>query len=214
MAVNEQPSLIICDVMMPEMDGFEVTKRLKSDFQSSHIPIILLTAHSSVEHQVEGIQSGADAYIIKPFSTKYLMARIIKLIEQREKLQQKFSQEPGIGLTTICTTDKDKAFIDKIHSIIDTNLNNPDFSVDAFAQSTNLGRTMLYKKVKGITGYSPNEYVRIIRLKKAAELLKTTGLNVSEVAYKVGFNDPFYFSKCFKEQFSISPVQFKGGREN
>lgn len=214
MAVNEQPSLIICDVMMPEMDGFEVTKRLKSDFQSSHIPIILLTAHSSVEHQVEGIQSGADAYIIKPFSTKYLMARIIKLIEQREKLQQKFSQEPGIGLTTICTTDKDKAFIDKVHSIIDTNLDNPDFSVDVFAQSTNLGRTMLYKKVKGITGYSPNEYVRIIRLKKAAELLKTTGLNVSEVAYKVGFNDPFYFSKCFKEQFSISPVQFKGGREN
>ena len=212
-AFKEQPNLIICDVMMPEMDGFEVTKKLKSNFQSSHIPIILLTAHSSIEHQVEGIEAGADAYIIKPFSTKYLLARIIKLIEQREKLQYKFSQEPGIEPTVIYTTNKDKEFLEKIHAIIEKNLDNPEFSVDIFAQSVLLGRTMLYKKVKGVTGYSPNEYIRIIRLKKAAELLKTTDLNVSEVAYKVGFNDPFYFSRCFKEQFSLSPIQFRGGKE-
>lgn len=212
-ASKEQPNLIICDVMMPEMDGFEVTKRLKSTFQSSHIPIILLTAHSSVKHQVEGIEAGADAYIIKPFSTKYLLARIIKLIEQREKLQYKFSHEPGVEPAVICTTNKDKEFLEKIHAVIEKNVDNPEFSVDVFAQSVHLGRTMLYKKVKGVTGYSPNEYIRIIRLKKAAELLKTTDLNVSEVAYKVGFNDPFYFSRCFKEQFSVSPLQFKGGKE-
>lgn len=209
MAIQEQPNLVICDVMMPQMDGFEVTKRLKSDFNTSHIPIILLTAHSSMEHQVEGIEAGADAYIVKPFSLKYLMTRVVKLIEQREKLQHKFSQEPGIELTTISTTEKDKAFIEKINTIIYDNLDNPEFNVEFFAQAVGLGRTMLYKKVKGITGYSANEYVRVVRLKRAAELLKTTDLNVSEIAYKVGFSDPFYFSRCFKEQFSASPLQFR-----
>ncbi|MDU1905874.1 MAG: two-component regulator propeller domain-containing protein [Dysgonomonas sp.] len=212
-ATNEQPDLIVCDVMMPEMNGFEVTKKLKSDFETSHIPIILLTAHSSIEHQVEGIEAGADSYIMKPFSTKYLTTRIIKLIEQREKLQHKFSQEIGTSQVTITTTDKDKEFLEKVHTILYQNLDNTEFSIEEFAQSVNLGRTMFYKKVKGITGYSPNEYIRIIRLKKAAELLRTTDLNISEVAYKVGFNDPFYFSRCFKDQFEITPTQFRSGNE-
>lgn len=207
-AKTEQPELIVCDVMMPEMNGFEVTKRLKSDFQSSHIPIIILTAHTSPEHQIEGIESGADAYIHKPFSMKYLMVRIIKLIEQREKLRQKFTKEPGLLQPPICTTDKDKEFLEKIHKIIEDNLANTDFSVGLFAQSMNMGRTVFYKKVKGITGYSPNEYVKIMRMKKAAELFATTDLNVSEVSYKVGIDDPFYFSKCFKSQFGYSPSQF------
>lgn len=209
LAIQEQPNLIICDVMMPQMNGFEVTKYLKADFNTSHIPIILLTAHSSIEHQVEGIEAGADAYIVKPFSTKYLKARVIKLIEQREKLQHKFSQEPGIGLTTISTTEKDKAFIEKINNIINKNLDNTEFNVEEFARTVGLGRTMLYKKVKGITGYAPNEYLNIIRIKKAAELLITSDLNVSEIAYQVGFNDPYYFSRCFKDQFSISPLQYR-----
>jgi signal transduction histidine kinase/ligand-binding sensor domain-containing protein/AraC-like DNA-binding protein/AmiR/NasT family two-component response regulator len=209
-AVNEQPALIVCDVMMPgRVDGFELTRRLKNDFLTSHIPIILLTAHSSEVHRLEGIQAGADSYITKPFSVRYLMARIVKLIEQCEKLRNKFSQEQGIGLITISTTEKDKIFIEKMHALIEKNLNNPDFSTDSFAQAVNMGRTMFYKKVKGITGYSPNEYVRVIRLKKAAELLRTTELHVSEIAYQVGFNDPLYFSRCFKEQFSVSPAHFK-----
>ncbi|GHT64432.1 hybrid sensor histidine kinase/response regulator [Bacteroidia bacterium] len=211
-AGNEQPNLIICDVMMPGIDGFEVTRRLKEDFLTSHIPIILLTAHSSEEHQLEGIQAGADAYITKPFSIKYLMARIVKLIEQREKLQRKFAQEPGAPpVHLINFTDKDKEFIDKIHQLIEENMENADFSVDTFAQIIGMGRTNFYKKVKGITGHSPNEYVRIIRMKKAAELLATTNLNVSEVSYKVGINDPFYFSKCFKAQFGKTPSQFQKG---
>jgi signal transduction histidine kinase/ligand-binding sensor domain-containing protein/DNA-binding response OmpR family regulator len=212
-AAQEQPSLIICDVMMPEMDGFELTGKLKSDFNSSHIPVILLTAMSAVEQQIEGIKAGADAYIVKPFNTRFLLARIVKLIEQREKLQQKFSHEPGTGLTTIVTTDKDKEFLEKANAIIEKELDNFNFSVNLFAQSVNLSQTMLYKKIKGITGYSPNEFIRIIRIKKAANLLKTTELNISEIAYKVGFDDPLYFSRCFKEQFSLSPKQFRTGQE-
>jgi signal transduction histidine kinase/ligand-binding sensor domain-containing protein/DNA-binding response OmpR family regulator len=208
-AAQEQPSLIICDVMMPEMDGFELTKKLKSDLNSSYIPIILLTAMSSVGQQIEGIQAGADAYIIKPFNTKLLLARIITLIEQREKLQQKFSRELGTSLATIVTTDKDKEFLEKVNAIIEKELDNSNFSVELFAQSINLGKTILYKKIKGITGYSPNEFIRIIRIKKAAELLKTTELNISEIAYKVGFDDPLYFSRCFKKQFSLSPKHFR-----
>ena len=208
-AVNDQPNLILCDVMMPEMDGFEVTRKLKSDFETSHIPIIMLTAHSSMEHQLEGINAGADAYIIKPFSMDYLVSRITKLIEQREKLQHKFARESGILPPAIHTTNRDSEFIRKIHEIIEAHMDNPDFSVDDFAQATNMGRTLFYKKIKGLTNYSPNEYLRIIRLKKASELLKTTDLNVSEIAYKVGFNDPDYFSKCFREHFEMRPTQFR-----
>lgn len=211
MAVEQQPDLIVCDVMMPEMDGFEVTRRIRSDFQSSHIPIILLTALSSDEHQLEGINAGADAYIIKPFSTKYLISRIKKLVEQRERLQYKFAHEPGMVPPATSTSDKDAAFIEKIHAIIEKHLGNSEFSVDDFAKEAHMGRTIFYKKIKGITNYSPNEYLRIIRLKKAAGLLKETVLNISEIAYEVGFNDPDYFSKCFKEQFGITPKKFRSG---
>lgn len=213
-AINEQPNLIVCDVMMPEMDGFEVTRKIRSDFQTSHIPIILLTAHSSMEHQLEGINAGADAYIIKPFNTKYLISRIIKLIEQREKLQYKFAHEPGMMKPAISTSDKDSAFIEKVHSVMEQHLSDAEFSIDDFAKKVHLGRTIFYKKIKGITNYSPNEYLRIVRLKKATELLKDTDLNISEIAYKVGFNDPDYFTKCFKEQFGMTPRQFRNeGRE-
>ncbi|MDR0547108.1 MAG: response regulator, partial [Dysgonamonadaceae bacterium] len=210
-AILEQPNVIICDVMMPGVNGFDATRRIKEDFLTSHIPVILLTAHSSEEHQLEGIQAGADAYITKPFSIKYLVARVIKLIEQREKLQQKFVQSPGLPAYSINLMDKDKEFLDKIHTLIEENIENVDFSVDTFARIVGMGRTNFYKKVKGITGHSPNEYINIIRMKKAAELLVTTNLNVSEVSYKVGINDPFYFSKCFKAQYGKTPSQFQKG---
>ena len=209
--MNEQPDLVVCDVMMPGIDGFEVTKRLKTNFETSHIPIIVLTAHSSEEHRIEGIQAGADAYITKPFSMKLLMARIVNLIEQREKLQQKFAKEPGLMRPSISFTDRDKDFLDKLHDVIEKNLENAEFSMDEFAQALGMGRTVFYKKVKGITGHSPSEYLRIIRMKKAAELLINTGLNVSEVSYRVGVNDPFYFSKCFKAQFGKTPSQYLRG---
>lgn len=207
-AIETNPDLIVCDVMMPEMDGFEVTKRLKEDFQTCHIPIILLTAHSSIEHQLEGIQSGADAYIMKPFSLKYLVTRVFKLIEQREQLKKRFSSGPTLEESLLATTDKDKDFFLMIEKILEENLSDTHFSVDKFAELSKLGRTIFYKKIKGITGFSPNELIKIRRLKAAAEILSKERLTVSEVAFKVGFEDPFYFSKCFRMQYHCAPSKY------
>ena len=207
--------LIICDVLMPGMTGFEVTKKLKSDFDTSHIPIILLTALSSPEKHLEGIEAGADAYIAKPFSVKLLLARVFRLIEQRDKLREKFSSEPGIVRPAMCTTDRDKEFADRLAAILEQNLARPEFSIDEFAQMMKLGRTVFYRKLRGVTGYSPNEYLRVVRMKKAAELLLSEdNLTVAEVSYKVGISDPFYFSKCFKAQFGVAPSVYQRGVSN
>jgi two-component system sensor histidine kinase/response regulator len=204
--------LIICDVLMPGMTGFEVTKKLKSDFATSHIPIILLTALNSPEKHLEGIEAGADAYIAKPFSIKLLLARVFRLIEQRDKLREKFSSEPGIVRAAVCSTDRDKEFADRLAVVLEQNLSRPEFSIDEFAQLMKLGRTVFYRKLRGVTGYSPNEYLRVVRMKKAAELLLSgENLTVAEVAYKVGISDPFYFSKCFKTQFGVAPSVYQRG---
>ena len=207
-AVQINPNMIICDVMMPEMDGFEVTCRLKDDFQTCHIPIILLTAHSSSEHQLEGIKSGADAYIVKPFSMKYLITRVFKLIEQREQLKKRFSKEYILDNNLINYTDKDKEFYNFIEQILEENYNDSNFSVEQFSEMAKQRRTVFYKKVKGITGFSPNELIKIKRMKKSAELLLKGEMNVSEISYAVGFDDPFYFSKCFKAHFKCSPSKY------
>lgn len=210
-----EADLIVCDVMMPGMNGFEVTRRLKTEFETSHIPIILLTALSSTEKHLEGIEAGADAYIVKPFSVKLLLARIFGLVEQRDRLREKFSSEPGGVRPAICTTDRDKEFADRLSAIVEENLSRPDFSVDEFAQLMRLGRTVFYRKLRGVTGYSPNEYLRVVRMKKAAELLHSAeNLTVSEVSYRVGISDPFYFSKCFKAQFGVAPSVYQKGVTN
>ena len=204
--------LIICDVLMPGMTGFEVTKKLKSDFATSHIPIILLTALNSPEKHLEGIEAGADAYIAKPFSIKLLLARVFRLIEQRDKLREKFSSEPGIVRAAVCSTDRDKESADRLAVVLEQNLSRPEFSIDEFALLMKLGRTVFYRKLRGVTGYSPNEYLRVVRMKKAAELLLSgENLTVAEVAYKVGISDPFYFSKCFKTQFGVAPSVYQRG---
>jgi len=201
--------LILCDVMMPGMDGFELTKRIKEDFDTSHIPVILLTALNAEESQLKGAQCGADTYITKPFSSRLLLTRVFKLIEQREKLKEKFSNDVTAVRPFISTTDKDKEFADRLTQVINANMTNSDFDVDEFASAMSLGRTILYRKVKGVTGYTPKEYLRIVRMKKAAELLLNPDVNVSEAAYAVGMSDPFYFSKCFKQQFGVSPSVYK-----
>jgi len=204
--------LIICDVLMPGMNGFEVTRRLKSNFETSHIPIILLTAMSTAENQLEGTKSGADAYITKPFSPKLLLARISQLIEQREKLRNKFSTDPTMINPVLSTTELDQRFAERLKLIMEKELANPDFSIDDFAARLNLGRTVFFRKVKGVTGYTPNEYMRIFRMKKAIELLQDGSYNVSQIAYMIGLKDPHYFSRCFKEQFGVSPsVYLRGG---
>ena len=206
--------LIICDVLMPGLTGFEVTRKLKNDFDTSHIPIILLTAMSSAENHLKGVESGADAYITKPFSPKLLLARAFQLIKQREKLRKKFSDDPGMITPAICTSEKDKQFADKLQAILEEQISNSEFAVDDLASVMGLGRSTFYRKVRGITGYSPNEYMRIIRMKKAAELLLENRYTVAEVSYKIGIEDPFYFSKCFKKQFGVSPSVYLRGKND
>lgn len=208
-AAKYDADLIICDVLMPGMSGFEVTRRLKKDFDTSHIPIVLLTALSAEEKQLEGANCGADLYVTKPFSPRLLLTRICKLIEQREKLREKFSNDPTIMRPTISSSEQDKQFADHLQAILEKQLANPDFTVDDFANSMKLGRTVFYRKVRGVTGYSPNEYIRIMRMKKAAALLQDATITIAEVAYQVGMNDPFYFSKCFKQQFGVSPSTYR-----
>ena len=208
-AHNNDIDLIISDVMMPGYNGFEITRKLKSDFSTSHIPIILLTALNAAESHLEGVKSGADSYITKPFSTKLLLASIFKLIEQRDKLKEKFSNDLSAKRPVMCTSDKDKEFVENLTKIVEEQLTNPEFTADDFASMMSLGRTIFYRKVRGVTGYTPKEYLRIMRMKKAAELLSTKKYTVSEVTYMVGINDPFYFSRCFKAQFGISPSSYQ-----
>lgn len=208
-ARNNDVHIIICDVMMPDMSGYEVTRLLKEDFATSHIPIIQLTALSNDDCQLEGITSGADAYITKPFNLKYLMTRVAKLIEQRENLFAKYSANPTMARPELPMGDKDKEFTDRLSAIAEKHLDNSEFSVDDFASEMAMGRTIFFRKVKGVTGYSPKEYLRVMRMKKAAELLLTTDLTITEITYKVGISDPAYFNKCFKAQFGKAPSVYQ-----
>ena len=202
--------LIVCDVLMPGMDGFEVTRRLKKDFNTSHIPVILLTAMSSDENRLEGIESGADAYITKPFSPKLLLATAFKLIEQRRKLRAKYSKTPDMTDPIVSSSSGDRAFATRLQAVVEAHIGDSAFSVDTFAAEMGLGRTAFYRKVRGLTGYTPNEYIRVVRLKKAASLLLEGKYTVSEISYRIGISDPFYFSKSFKQHFGVSPSAYKG----
>jgi len=204
-ARDNDVSLIICDVMMPDMSGFEVTRRLKDDIATSHIPIIQLTALSNDESHTKGIETGADAYITKPFSLLLLKTRVFKLIEQRKVLQAKFSSSPGVPRPELPMVSHDREFYDRLYAIVQQQMENNEFSADDFASAMNMGRTIFFKKVKGVTGYGPKEFLKIMRMKHAAELLLTTDLTISEIAYKVGMSDPAYFNRCFKAQFGKAP---------
>ena len=184
-AHNNDIDLIISDVMMPGYNGFEITRKLKSDFSTSHIPIILLTALNAAESHLEGVKSGADSYITKPISTKLLLASIFKLIEQRDKLKEKFSNDLSAKRPVMCTSDKDKEFVENLTKIVEEQLTNPEFTADDFASMMSLGRTIFYRKVRGVTGYTPKEYLRIMRMKKAAELLSTKKYTVFVVTFMV-----------------------------
>ena len=207
-AQSFEVDLIICDVLMPGMNGFDVTRKLKCDFETSHIPIILLTAMSTSENKLEGVESGADAYITKPFSSRLLLARIFQLIEQREKLKRKFSNDPAMTSQALCSTELDRKFGEKLQTILEKQLDNPEFTIEDFASAVGVSRAAFFRKVKGVTGYTPNEYMRILRMKRAMELLQEGIYNVSEIAYKVGMNDPLYFSKCFKSHFGAPPSAY------
>lgn len=197
--------LIICDIMMPGLNGLELTSRLKKDIYTCHIPIILLTAMSSENDHLKGIQSGADAYITKPFSFKLLLAQIIQILERQEILRKSLNVNPSCIENLESLDELDSAFVKQLEEIISSSISDPTFSVDSFAERLGIGRTLFYRKVKGIMGITPNDYIRKYRMNKAMELLNERKYNVSQVAYMVGMNDPHYFGKCFKEHFGISP---------
>ena len=205
---NNTVNIIVSDVMMPEMDGLELTEIVKSNLEFSHIPVILLTAKANVQSKVEGLETGADAYIEKPFSIDVLEAQIDNLLKNRDRLREIFINYPHLGLHTNELSKSDQDFIQKLSSIVVENLSNSDFNVEDIADEFNMSRASFYRKIKGVLDLTPNEYIRVERLKKAAQLLKERNYKVNEICYMVGFNSPSYFSKCFQQQFGVLPKDF------
>lgn len=201
-------NLVVSDVVMPVMDGFELCKTIKSDLNYSHIPVILLTAKTNIQSKIEGMELGADAYLEKPFSVEYLQACASSLIQNREKLRKAFAQSPFVAANTMALTKADEDFIKKLNEVIQVNYSNPEFSMDDMADSLNMSRSNFYRKIKGVLDLSPNEYLRLERLKRAAQLLKEGENRVNEICYMVGFNSPSYFAKCFQKQFGVLPKDF------
>lgn len=201
--------LIVTDLMMPGISGMDVVKRVRENLLTSHLPVVLLTAKDSVDSKIQSMQIGADAYITKPFSTRLLVATIINLINQRAQLREKFSNDLSMLHPIVTTNDADKTFFEQLDALVDENMDNSEISADVFARKMLLGRTVFFRKVKEVTGYSPKEYLRVRRMKRAAELLQEGKLSISEIAYTVGISDPFYFSKCFKQQFGMTPSAYQ-----
>ncbi|MBS4035329.1 MAG: response regulator [Ignavibacterium sp.] len=207
-AIEKLPDLIISDVMMPEMDGMEFCKRIKSDWQTSHIPVILLTAKASFESKMEGLETGADDYLTKPFSFRELSARIKNLLEQRIKILQKVSKDSNLKIENITPNKADQEFLQKAVKIVENNLSNTEFDSDKFAGEIFLSRSQLHRKLHSITGQSTGEFIRTIRLKKAAGLILEKQLSVTQIAFEVGFNSPSHFTKAFKQMFDCLPSEF------
>lgn len=211
LARNEPFDLILSDVMMPEMDGFELCRRVKADLQYSHIPVLLLTAKTDVASKVEGLGTGADIYVEKPFSLEYLRASISALLSNRELVRRHFLESPFAKSEMLTYSKADENFMCKLDQYIMQHLEQAELSVKEMAEEMCMSSSNLFRKLKAITGKSPNEYLRIKRLKKAAELLQQNEYGVTEISLLVGFSSSTYFSSCFKKQFGITPTDFREG---
>lgn len=207
LALKYVPDAIICDVMMPVMDGMECCRKLKTEMQTSHIPVIMLTAYTMDEQKIKGYECGADSYLTKPFNGKILKARLQNLIENHLRLQNFFTDQTGMTSKSQLN-EADKGFVDKLRKEIEERLSNPDTNVEDLGAALGFSRVQLYRKTKALTGYAPNELLRIARLKKAASLLAATEKSIAEVTYEVGFSSPSYFTRCFKEFFGESPTDY------
>ena len=207
MAFEDIPDLIITDVAMPEMDGNEFCRIIKNDERTSHIPVIMLTAKTEVEQQIEGLESGADIYLTKPFSIKVLQSYIKNLLNAKETLRKFFSQKILIEPLDIEVGSVDKKFMERLMDIINNNLNNPDFHINDLSKQIGMSTAVLYKKFNALVQMPVAEFIKTLRLKKASKLLKDKSLNISEVAWEVGFNDRKYFSKEFKKFFGYNPSE-------
>jgi signal transduction histidine kinase/DNA-binding response OmpR family regulator len=207
-SLRNVPDLVLTDVMMPRMDGYELCKKLKTDERTSHVPVILLTAKASGEEKIEGLETGADDFVVKPFDAEELRVRIKNLIDQRKRLRERFVREAPFELRDIAVTSVDRRFLDRALKVIEKEMSNPDFDVDAFVQAMGISRAHLYSKFQALAGQSVKEFIRTVRLKRGAQLLRQKAGNISQIAFEVGFNNPAYFSECFRKQFGQTPSHF------
>ena len=208
-ATNKQFDLIVSDIMMPKMDGVELCQKLKNDEKTSHIPIILLTAKASLDNKIEGLETGADDYIVKPFQIEEVKARIKNLIIQRKKLRERFAREIiSIEPKDIVSNSKDEQFLKKAISLVETNLADPDFGVIEFTDKIGMSRSLIHLRLKSLTNQSTSEFISAIRLRKAVQIMKSDKKTISEICYEVGFNDYSYFNKRFKKLFRKSPMEY------
>ncbi len=208
MAIKHIPDIIISDIMMPKKDGIQLTNELKNDERTSHIPIILLTARAGEENELSGLQIGADDYITKPYNQKILATKVSNLLSIRKKLQLRYSQEVFLTTKEIAVTPVDENFLNRVQKVLDTQLVESSFNIEEFSKAIGMSRMQLHRKIKALTGLTSSEFVRSQRLKLAAQLLKSSDTNVSQVGYAVGFNDHSYFTKCFKEMYKCTPSEY------
>lgn len=223
-ALKFVPDIIISDVMMPEKDGIEMTKELRADMTTSHIPIVLLTAKTSIESKLEGLEYGADDYITKPFSATYLKARVENLLAQRHKLQSFYRDNLMNGVLSSTAVSEevvleeeklpemspnDRKFMDKLIELMEKNMDNGDLVVDDLVREVAVSRSVFFKKLKTLTGLAPIEFIKEMRINRAAQLIETGEFNMTQISYMVGINDPRYFSKCFKSKIGMTPTEYK-----
>jgi signal transduction histidine kinase/ligand-binding sensor domain-containing protein/DNA-binding response OmpR family regulator len=207
-AKKDIPDLIISDVMMPKMDGFEFCANIKTDERTSHIPVILMTARAEQEDKLEGLETGADDYITKPFDNKELLIRVKNLIEQRRKMRERFTRESSLIIDKIAHTSTDEKFVNRVINIISQHISEANFNVESLTEEIGMSRMHLHRKILGLFGQTPGVFLRTIRLKRGAELLKEKSGNISEISYEVGFDNPSYFGLCFRRQFGLSPSDY------
>jgi two-component system cell cycle response regulator len=211
--LNEQiVQLVISDVMMPVMDGFELCETIKASFEHGHIPVILLTAKNTLQSKIEGLELGADAYVEKPFSPEYLQAQVASLLKNRDKIKHYFSNSPLAHIKTIAHSKSDELFLEKLNDMILKNLNNKDLDVEHLADMMNMSRPTLYRKIKSISNLTPNELINLARLKKAAELLNEGMLKIYEISELVGYSSQTHFGRNFLKQFGMSPSDYVAGQ--
>lgn len=211
-AIAEQPDLILSDIVMPQMTGMEMCKRIKNNEATSHISVVLLTARDLVSTEIDSWKTGADGFISKPFNVEVLMSRIGNLISSKDKMRKAFKATIDVNPSEITIVTADERFLKKCLNAVEENISNPDFGVEELSAVVGVSKAQLYRKISSITGQSSVQFIRSIRLKRAAQLLLQDDSSVSDIMYMVGFNSQSYFSKIFKEEFGCMPREYTGNK--